>query len=179
MNGKKGQRAKAEKNARAELAAIRDEVNAADVAADEKQEAADVAAAESAGASEEKPAVMPLTRDGLTLIAQAGVKTVGTFACRRAKVTPLEAGEIKELADAVADVCVAYGWDKIDPKIAAWLALGMVTQRVAMDRKPLAPASAPAKPKPEEKPAAAPAAPASAVDDQAAYAKVTPYVGPA
>lgn len=114
------------------------------------------AGAEPAPASEPPP----FDRAGMVAMIGQGVAAIGGIVCRRARVTPLEPGEVEAVASALANLAAVYDLGRnLDPRTAAWCGLGLALAGVAARRERLS-APEPA-PEPERAPAPVAAAPAA------------------
>ncbi|MGE5503315.1 MAG: hypothetical protein ACM31L_02725, partial [Actinomycetota bacterium] len=79
----------------------------------------------------------PLPPQVQALVGHA-VRMGGAIACRKANVTTLEEHEVGALAQAACDVARYYITNTMDPKVAAWLGLGLTAMAVVANRRPLA-----------------------------------------
>jgi hypothetical protein len=109
-------------------------------------------------------------RRALAAMAEPLVTVIGGIACARARVTPLEPGEVQALADAVAGVAEQYDFD-MSPKVAAWIGLGVTASAVIVRRERLDPPANDAEPVTDAKPAEKPVTEKKAKAKKAAAAK--------
>ncbi len=87
-----------------------------------------------------QPAAMTLAPDHFAALAGTVVKAAGNMVCDKARVTRLADGEVAALAGALSQLASAYNLlGQLDPKVAAWLSLGLVFATVAANREKLPP----------------------------------------
>lgn len=86
--------------------------------------------------------VEPITREQLgKLMAQVAVG-IGRPLCARARVTEISKEEADTIGLALADLMIVYNWNRIeDPRVAAWIGVGVSVVGVIGNRRRLAPPS--------------------------------------
>jgi hypothetical protein len=78
--------------------------------------------------------IVPPVTEGLRLACRTIAGVLGAIACDRAGVEPLRDVEREQLGDALAGVAVFYLPADGDPRVMAWLTLGLAVAGVAAPR---------------------------------------------
>lgn len=114
-----------------ELTALAEEAAAADLPQPDAPEAGEGEAVQDA-----PRALLAQPDAGLVFLGCQIIDGLGGIVTARAGVAPLTGEEVQRLGQAVATVAAQYDLDKLPPKTAAWIGLGLATMGVVAPRLP-------------------------------------------